>query len=212
MTSKINDSENSCKKLYIKYMVCLRDKLLVKAELNQLGLMYRISDYGAIVFLDGITTAQQNELKKRLLKPGMVLLDKAESGVIDRIIDTIIETIHGSDKLPKLSFTDIISEHSKLRNESVLKIFSDVQGMSIIQFIVIQKVERVKELLLYEDRTLSEITDILQYENTDLLIAQFKKHTGLTPDYYMRMKRERLKISSQSSDPSVLKKSSGKKA
>ncbi len=211
MTGSKIDSENSGKKLLIKYMVCMRDKELVKDELNQMDLSYRISDHGAIVFLEEITSVQQNELKKRLLKQGMVLLDEAESVVIDRIISTIVETIHCSDKLPKLSFADIISEHSELRSESVLKIFSDVQGMSIIQFIVTQKIERAKELLLYEDRSLSEITDILQYENKDLLVAQFKKHTGLTPDYFLRLKRERQKISSQYSNPSVLDKPNGNK-
>lgn len=195
------NKESECinKKLYVKYMVCMRDKTLVKSELNKLEIKYRISNHGAIVFLEEITSAQQNKLKKRLLRSGLVLLDEAESVVIDRIIDTIVETIHGSNKLPKLSFSDIISEHSKLRNGSILKIFSDVQAMSIVQFIIIQKIERAKELLLYEDRSLSEITEILQYKNQNYLIAQFKKHTGLTPDYFTRLKRERMKISGSTS-------------
>lgn len=188
-------SESISKELYIKYMVCIRDKLLVKSELDQLGLKYRISVHGAIVFLEEITQDQQEKFKKRLMKSGLVLLDEEESRVIDRIIHTVVEIIHYSNKLPKLRFKDIISEHSELRSESVLKIFSDVKGMSVIQFIVTQKIERAKELLLYEERSLPEITEILNYKSQDFLVAQFKKYTGLTPDYFKKLRKERMKIS-----------------
>ena len=188
-------SEIICKELYIKYMVCMRDEELVKTELENLGLKYRISTHGAIVFLEEITIAQLNTLKRGLSKSGLVLLNEAESKVISRIIHTIIEIIHDSDNLPKISFKEIISEHSKVTSESVLKIFSDVMGMSIIQFIVLQKIERAKELLLYEDLSLSEITDILNYKNQNFMVAQLKKYTGLTPDYFKRLKKEREKVS-----------------
>lgn len=204
MAGNIKDSEIISNKLYVKYMVCMRDKMIVQAELDQRRMKYRISIHGAIVFLQEITNVQLAELKKCLLKSGIVLLDDEESKVIDRIIHTIIEIIHYSDKLPKLSFTDIISEHSELRSESVLKIFSDVKGMSVIQFIVTQKIERAKELLLYEDRPLSEISDILNYKNQESLVAQLKKYTGLTPDYFKKLKRERMKLSD--SKNSVLEK------
>ena len=194
MTSSIN-SEIICKKLYIKYMVCMRDKVLVKTELENLGLKYRISTHGAIVFLEEISSAQLNMLKRGLAKSGLVLLNEGESEVISKIIHTIIDIIHGSDKLPKLSFKDIISENAEITSESVLKIFSDVKGMSVIQFIVLQKIERAKELLLYEELSLSEITDILNYKNENLLVAQLKKYTGLTPDYFKKLKKERDKLS-----------------
>jgi len=208
--SDSNGMGNISEKLYVKYMVCRRDKLLVQSELDKFDLKYRMSDHGALVFLEDISPGQQKQLKKKLAKAGLVLLDEAESLVIDRIIATIVEVIHNSGRLPKLSFADIISEHSDLRNESVLKIFSDVKGMSVIQFIVLQKIERAKELLLYEDRSLSEITDILNYKNQHYLVAQLKKYTGLTPGYFKELKRERMKVSSQSSNRSVLEKSNGK--
>jgi AraC-like DNA-binding protein len=195
MVNGIKTPESVNKELYVKYMVCMRDKLLVKSELDQMGITYRLSVHGAIVFLGEITTVQQNMLKKRLLKSGLVLLDEEESKVIGRIINTIVEIIHYSVELPRIRFEDIISEHSEIARESVLKIFSDVKGMSVIQFIVTQKIERAKELLLYEERSLSDITDILNYKNQNYLVAQFKKYTGLTPDYFKKLKKERMKLS-----------------
>jgi len=197
------------KKLYVKYMVCLRDEELVQSELDQLEIKYNISVHGAIVFLEEISKNDHKKLKKRLLKSGLVLLGEAESRVIDRIITTISEIIHNSDRLPKMSFSDIISEYSHSSSEPALKVFSDVIGMSVIQFIVLQKIERAKELLLYEDRSLSEISEILNYKNQHFLKAQLKKYTGLTPDYYKKLKRERMKLSSQIRNRPVLENSNG---
>jgi len=200
-------SENVRKKLYVKFMVCLRDKIVVQSELDRLGLKYRISVQGAIEFLEVITKIQYYELKKSLSKSGLILLDEQESMLIDRIINTIVEVIHYTDKLPKISFSEIINEQTGLRDESILKIFSDVKGMSVMQFIIIQKIERAKELLLYENRSLSEIADILNYKNQDYLVAQFKKLTGLTPAFFIELKNERSKITSQSAKVSNVTKS-----
>lgn len=212
--SKLNNSNNNNggietirTKLYIKYMVCMRDKLTVQSVLKSQGLNCRISVHGAIEFFDEITQVQKNELVKGLSKSCMVLLDEKESMLIDRIINTIIEVIHYTDSLPKLTFRDFISELSTLGNESVLKIFSNVKGMSVLQFIVIQKIERAKELLLYEDMPLQEIAEVLNYRNENLLTAQFKKTTGLEPLYFKRLKKERMEIvakyiNSSSSDSS----------
>jgi AraC-like DNA-binding protein len=182
------------KKLYVKYMVCLRDKLSVQSVLNEQGLNYRISVHGAIEFLEEITKVQYHEVKMGLSKSGLILLDEKESTLIDRIINTIVEIVHYSETLPKLNFSDIISRHVVSDDESILKIFSDVKGMSVLQFIIIQKIERAKEMMLYEDMPLPEIAEILHYKNQDYLIAQFKKITGLTPFYYKRLKKERMVI------------------
>jgi len=203
-----NGSDIVGKKLYVKYMVCLRDKMVVQSELNRLGFKFRISVHGAIELYEEITKVQYNELKKSLSKSGLILLEEKESMVIDKIINTIVEVIHYTDKLPRLNFEDIINEQTALRSESILKIFSDVKGMSVLQFIVIQKIERAKEMFLYEDRSLPEIADILNYKNQDYLIAQFKKITGLTPSYFRELKNERSKITSQSSKDSSAKGSS----
>lgn len=179
------------KKLYVKYMVSLRCKLIVKEELKNLSINYSISVHGAIIFLEAITDYRLNELNQNLQISGLVLLDGPNSLLIDKIINTIIEVVHYSDELPKVDFADAISEKFATDNGSILKIFSDVKGMSIMQYIIIQKIERIKELLIYEDFTLEEIAEKLYYKNKNLLIAQFKKYTGLTPAYFRKFKKER---------------------
>lgn len=193
--SKNEKMEVVSKKLYVKYMVSLRCKLIVKEELKNLNIKYSVSVHGAIIFLEAITEYRLNELNQNLQKSGLVLLDEPNSLLIDKIINTIIEVIHYSDELPKVSFADVISDKFGSDNESILKIFSDVKGMSVMQFIVIQKIERIKELLLYEELTLPEIAKKLFYKNEDLLIAQFKKYTGLTPAYFIELKKERINLS-----------------
>lgn len=183
--------------LYVKYMVCLRDKISMQTALDKQGINYRISVQGAIEFLEDITKAQLRELKTDLSKSGLVLLAEKESMLVDRIIHTIIEIVHYTDALPKVSFRDLFSTYLISEEESILKIFSDVKGMSVLQFIVLQKIERAKELMLYENMPLEKIADKLNYKNKDYLIAQFKKTTGLTPTYFEQLKNERMKISQE---------------
>ena len=203
--SSSNNTQNCdtvAKKLYVKYMVCLQDKLTAKSILDEQGLTYSTSIHGAIEIFEGTTKVQIHELRKSLSRSGLVLLEEKESMLIDRIINLIIEVIHYTDELPKISFADFISEYAGSGKESILKIFSDVKGMSILQFIVLQKIERAKELLIYDELPLLEIAQKLNYKNEDYLIAQFKKTTGLTPDYFRRLKRERDSVSQSSTSSS----------
>ena len=187
-------SKTNRMKLYVKYMVCFRDKLYVKSVLNKHGLNYRITVHGAIEILEEITKIQFYELKLGLSKSGLKLLDAKESMLIDRIINTIIEVIHYSDTLPKVNFEELISDFAGSGKESILKIFTDVKGMSVLQFIITQKIERAKELLVYEDMPVQDIAELLNYKNQDYLIVQFEKTTGLTPFYFKRLKNERMRI------------------
>ncbi|MDZ7715319.1 MAG: helix-turn-helix domain-containing protein [Balneolaceae bacterium] len=179
-------------KHYVRYMVSLRCKTIVSEELKKLGIKYSILPYGAIKFLEEVTQEDLKALKRNLRKSGLDLLDIHESKLVDRIINTIMEVIHDYDELPKLTYSEIIAQNIGEANESVLKIFSEVVGMSVIQFIVIQKVEKIKELLLYDDISLSEITYRLRYKSEQHLIAQFKKVTGLTPSFFKQLRQKRL--------------------
>jgi AraC-like DNA-binding protein len=181
-------------KRYVKYMVSLRCKMILKKELKNIDLKYAISPHGAIEFLEEVTQAQFEELNKNLQKSGLELLDQNDSMLIDRIINTIIEVVHYSDELPNLSYEDIIGTRLGLEKDSILKIFSDVKGISIMQFIVLQKIERVKEFLLYDNLSLAEISKKLRYKNELYLIAQFKKFTGLSPTYYKKIKDKRMSV------------------
>lgn len=178
-------------KLYVRYMVSLRCKLIAKSELNNLGINHLISAQGALEFPEGISSDEQIQLKKNLQKFGLELLEANESMLIDNIINTIIEVIHYSDSLPKISFKEIIHENLGSGSESILKIFTEVKGVSVTQFIVHQKIERAKELLMYHDFTLAEISKKLHYRNENFFVSQFKKITGLPPSYFTDLKEKR---------------------
>ena len=198
-----NRKEYESMRLYVRYMVSLRCKLIVKDQLKKLNIKYSISVHGAINFLELVTDYRLNELGRNLKSHGLILLNEVESLLIDKIINTIIEVIHYSDELPKVNFEDIIALKIGNENESILKIFSEVTGMSVLQFIVFQKIERAKEMLLYEDLSLPEISEKLNYKNQELFTTQFGKLTGLTPDYFRELKKQRASIDNQPDKNSI---------
>ena len=186
-------------KLYVRYRVSLRCKAIVKSELKKLKIKHSIQSYGAIEFHNNVSQIQLAKLRTNLQRRGLDLLDVADSLLIERIINTIIEVIHQFDELPKLTYSEIIAQNLGETSDSILRIFSEVVGMSVIQFIILQKIERIKELLLYDDIPLDEIADLLRYKSEQHLVAQFKKCTGLTPDYFKKLKKERMAIASLNS-------------
>ena len=178
-------------KLYIKYMVSLRCKLMVKEELKQLGLHYVVLDLGMVDVLEEITEQQREQLKINLLKSGLELMDDKKSILIDKIKNVIIEMIHYSDELPDINYSDYISEKLNYDYTYLSNIFSEVKGITIQQFIIIHKIEKAKELLLYDELNLTEISYKLHYSSVAHLSNQFKKVTGLSPTYYKLLKQKR---------------------
>ncbi len=180
-------------KLYIKYMVSLRCKMLVKEELSKLGLHYAVVDLGMVEILEDISQKQREQLKENLLRSGLELLDDKKSILIEKIKNVIIEMIHYSDELPKTNYSDYLSEKLGYDYTYLANIFSEVKGITIQQFIIIHKIERVKELLLYDELNLTEISYKLHYSSAAHLSNQFKKVTGLTPSFYKQLKQKRKK-------------------
>jgi len=178
-------------KLYIKYMVSLRCKMMVKEELKKLGLKYVVVDLGTVEILEDITQKQRLQLKKNLLKSGLELLDDKKSILIEKIKNVITEMVHYTDELPKENYSEYISEKLGYDYTYLANTFSEVKGITIQQFIIINKIERVKELLLYDELNLSEISYKLNYSSAAHLSNQFKKVTGLTPSYYKQLKNKR---------------------
>jgi AraC-like DNA-binding protein len=174
-------------------MVSLRCKLMVKEELKKLGLHYVILELGMVEILEDITEEQRVQLKKNLEKSGLELLDDKKSILIERIKNVIIELIHYSDDLPKVNDSDYISEKVGYDYTYLSNIFSEVKGITIQHFIIMHKIEKVKELLIYDELTLSEIAYRLHYSSVAHLSNQFKKITGLTPTYYKQLKDRRRK-------------------
>lgn len=178
-------------KLYIKYMVSLRCKMMVKEELKKLGLHYVIVDLGLVEILEDITPVQREQLKENLLKSGLELLDDKKSILIEKIKNVITEMIHYSEELPDVNFSEYISKQLNLDYTYLANTFSEVKGITIQQFIIIHKIERVKELLLYDELNLTEISYKLHYSSVAHLSNQFKKVTGLSPSFYKQLKQKR---------------------
>lgn len=178
-------------KLYIKYMVSLRCKMMVIEELKKLGLKYIVVELGMAEILEDITPKQREQLKNNLLKSGLELLDDKRSILIEKIKNVIIEMIHYSDELPKENYSDYISEKLGYDYTYLANTFSEVKGITIQQFIIINKIEKVKELLLYDELNLTEISYKLNYSSVAHLSNQFKKVTGLSPSFYKQLKKKR---------------------
>lgn len=178
-------------KLYIKYMVSLRCKMMVKDELKKLGLKYVTVDLGVIEIMEDITSTQRDKLRKNLLVSGLELLDDKKSILIEKIKNVITEMIHHSNNIPKVNYSEYISEKLDYDYTYLANTFSEVKGITIQQFIIINKIEKVKELLLYDELTLSEIAYKLHYSSVAHLSNQFKKITGLTPSFYRQLKKKR---------------------
>lgn len=177
--------------LYIKYMVSLRCKMMVKEELKKLGLHYVIVDLGMVEVLEDLTKEQHDLLKINLLKSGLELLDDKKSILIEKIKNVITEMIQYLDELPHGNYSDYISSKLDYDYTYLSNIFSEVKGITIQQYIIINKIERVKELILYDELNLTEISYKLNYSSVAHLSNQFKKVTGLSPRYYKSLKQKR---------------------
>jgi AraC-like DNA-binding protein len=172
-------------------MVSLRCKMMVKEQLKKLGLHFVIVDLGMVEILENITPIQHEQLKINLQKSGLELLDDKRSILVEKIKNVITEMIHYTDEPPKVNYSDFISEKLGYDYTYLSNIFSEIKGINIQQFIILNKIERVKELLLYDELSLSEISYRLNYSSTAHLSNQFKKVTGLTPTFYKQMKKTR---------------------
>ena len=179
--------------IYIKYMVSLRCKMIVKQELEKLGLHYLHVDLGTIEIKENITDSQREQLRKSLKVFGLELLDDRRNIIIEKVKAVIIEMIHYSEELPKVNYSDYISEKLDYDYTYLANTFSEVKGITIQQYIIVNKIERAKELLLYGELNLTEISYKLHYSSVAHLSNQFKKVTGLTPTYFKKMKEKRLR-------------------
>lgn len=178
-------------KLYIKYMVSLRCKLMVKEELKKLGIRHVAIELGMVETQEEITPEQRDRLKENLLRSGLELLDDKKSILIERIKNAIVEMIHYADELPKTNYSEYLSEKLNYDYTYLSNVFSEVKGITIQQFIIIHKIERVKELLLYDELNITEISYKLNYSSVAHLSNQFKKVTGLSPTFYKKLKQKR---------------------
>lgn len=172
-------------------MVSLRCKMVVKDALDNLGLHPIMIDLGIVEIAEELSESQREKLKKVLLFSGLELMDDKKSMLIEKIKNVIIEMVHYSEEMPKVNYSDYISQKLGQDYTHMSKIFSEVKGITIEHFIIFHKIERVKELLLYDELNLTQISYILDYSSVAHLSKQFKKITGLTPSYFKQLKNKR---------------------
>ncbi|MGD0712137.1 MAG: helix-turn-helix domain-containing protein [Bacteroidales bacterium] len=179
-------------KLFIKYMVSLRCKRVVKSELKKLGLHYTSVELGEAEITENITAEQREELKKGLNCSGLELMDDTKAILIEKIKTTILELVHYSDDEPiKVNFSEYLAKKLNYNYTYLANIFSEATGITIEHFIITHKIERAKELIIYNELNISEIAYRLNFSSVAHLSNQFKKVTGLTPTFFKQLKDKR---------------------
>jgi AraC-like DNA-binding protein len=179
-------------KLFIKNMVSIRCKIIVKQELENLGLHYTVVELGEVEIQENASGRKLEALKTALLISGLELMDDQKAILIEKIKNAIVEMVHYSDEIPKTNFSTFISKKLNYEYNYLSNLFSEVKGITIEHFIISHKIELAKELLIYNELSLTEIADKLHYSSVAHLSNQFKKVTGLTPTFFKKMKHKRL--------------------
>jgi AraC-like DNA-binding protein len=172
-------------------MVSQRCKMMVKEELKKLGLHFIVVELGAVEIMEELTAELWNVLKCNLSESGLELLDNKRSILIEKIKNVIIEMVHYSGELPEVNYSHFIAQKLGYDYTYLANIFSEMQGQTIQQYIIVNKIEKVKELLLYDEMNLTEISYKLNYSSVAHLSTQFKKVTGLTPSFFKQLKNKK---------------------
>ena len=172
-------------------MVSIRCKMIVRSELESLGINHTGVELGEVELTKELSQSQHDSLKSGLLKYGLELMDDKRSMLIEKIKNVIIEMIHYADELPKTNNSEYISKKVQYDYTYLANLFSEVQGTTIEHYIIAHKIEKVKELLVYDELNLTEIADKLHYSSVAHLSSQFKKVTGLTPSHFKKLKEKR---------------------
>jgi len=165
--------------------------MLVEAELEKMRIPYKNVDLGEAELEEPISDKQQDELKAVLLKSGLELMDDKKAMLVEKIKNVIVEMVHYADELPVTNFSDYLSEKLHHNYTYLSNLFSEVKGITIEHYIIVHKIEKVKELIIYDELNLTEIAFKLNYSSVAHLSNQFKKITGLTPSFFKKLKNKR---------------------
>ena len=172
-------------------MVCNRCKTAVKEELKKLGLHFVIIDLNEVEVMENISTEQRVQLQTGLLNVGLQFMDDKRAVLIEKIKTVVIEMVHHSEDMVKMNFSNFLSEKLHHDYTYLANLFSEVQGTTIEQFIIAHKVERIKELIIYDELNISEIAWKMNYSSVSHLSKQFKKATGLSPSHFKLLKNKK---------------------
>lgn len=177
-------------KILIQNMVSRRCKMMVKLELDKLGIAYKSIELGEVELAESITEATKQLLETALHKSGLEVMHDEKAMLIEKIINIIVEMVHYSDEYPKTNFSTFLSEKMQQDYHKMSEIFSKAKGINIEHFIILHKVEKVKELIMYDELNLSEISYKMHYASIAHLSKQFKQITGLTPTFFKSLSKK----------------------
>ena len=165
--------------------------MVVKSELEKLGIHHTKVELGEVEIKENLSAAKLNELNESLKKSGLELMDDKKSMLIEKIKNIITELVHYSEEPLKIKFSEFLSQKLNYDYTYLSNLFSEVTGTTIEHFIIVHKIERVKELLVYDELNLTEIAYLLPSSSVTHLSSQFKKITGLTPSHFKQLGEKR---------------------
>lgn len=174
-------------------MVCNRCILTVRRELENEGLAFKNVQLGEVEFTHEPNKEQLEKLDERLKKVGFELLDNKKSQTVEKIKNVIVSLIHHSDEKSNLKMSALLEKNLQMDYHYLSTLFSSVEGITIESYSILQRIEKVKELLMYDEKNLSEIAFDLGYSSVQHLSQQFKKITGLTPSHFKELKENKRK-------------------
>ncbi len=174
-------------------MVCNRCIMVVQNELEKLGLDFTTITLGEVTLTKELNPDERNSVEKALVPLGFEVIDDKKSRIIEKIKNIIIDLVHHQDNDTKNNLSAILSEKINHDYNYLSNLFSEVEGTTIEKYFIAQKVEKIKELLVYDELSLSEIAIRLNYSSVAYLSNQFKKVTGLTPSHFKQIREEKRK-------------------
>lgn len=177
--------------LYIKNMVCNRCIMVVEDQMKSLGIEIKDIKLGEVSTLRELSLEKKAALQERLESLGFELLDDKKSRVIEQIKTIIIDLVHYQNSEIKTNLSEVLSKELNHDYNYLSNLFSEVEATTIEKYFIAQRIERVKELLVYDELTLSEIAIALNYSSVSYLSNQFKKVTGLTPSKFKQIKQDK---------------------
>ena len=169
-------------------MCCIK---MVTAELDRLELEHGVVQLGEVKLKKDLSDDERLDVKKALKKHGFLLMDDPNDILIEKIKNVVIDMVHYQEELPKVNYSIYISKKLDYDYTYLANVFSDITGTTLETYIISHKIEKVKELLLYNELSLTQISYKLDYSSVAYLSRQFKKVTGLTPTFFKNMKKKK---------------------
>jgi len=178
-------------KIFIQNMVSLRCKLMVKSKFDKLKLGYKTIELGEVELQKPISKANRQKLQIELQESGLELMDDKQAILIEKICNIIVEKIHYTEEFQSMNFSTFLAEKMHQDYHKLAEIFSKTKGVTIEHFMILHKVERIKELIMYDELNISEISYKMHYSSVAHMSKQFKQITGLTPSFFKSLPKKK---------------------